>query len=215
MIAVEEWVDIRSLPKQGYSIAAIARELGVARNTVRRAIRQEESPRYTQRKPRPSMLDPYKDYLRVRLQEFPALSGVRLFEEIQAQGYTGRMTILKDFLHPLRAQIYRDLTVRFETMPGQQGQIDWAQFGRLVEGEEVYKLYGFVCVLGYSRAIYVEFTRSQNLESLLRGHLQAFDYFGGYPKDLLYDHIKTVILIERLDDQGRRWNPKFLDFAGY
>ena len=84
MIAVEEWVDIRSLHKQGYTIAAIVRELGVARNTVRRALRQDQSPRYTRRKPRASKLDPYKDYLKARLREFPALSGVRLLEEIQA-----------------------------------------------------------------------------------------------------------------------------------
>lgn len=70
-------------------------------------------------------------------------------------------------------------------------------------------------MLGYSRTIYVEFTRSQNIESLLRCHLHAFDYFGGYPKELLYDHIKTVILTESTEGQGRRWNPKFLDFAGY
>ena len=215
MLSVEDWVDIRSLHKQGYTIAAIVRELGVARNTVRRALRQDQSPRYTRRKPRASKLDPYKDYLKARLQEFPELSGVRLLEEIQAQGYMGQRTILKDFLRPLRTQIHRDLTVRFETMPGQQGQIDWAHFGTLVEEEEVDKLYGFVFVLGYSRAIYVEFTRSQNIESLLRCHLHAFDYFGGYPRELLYDHMKTVILTESPDGQGRRWNPRFLDFAGY
>ena len=215
MLSLEEWVDIRSMYNQGYSIRAIARELGVSRNTVRRALRQGESPRYTRRDPRASKLDPYKDYLKARLKEFPELSGVRLLEEIRALGYTGQKTILNDFLRPLRAQIDRDLTVRFETMPGQQGQIDWAHFGTLVEEGCKYKLYGFVFVLGYSRTIYVEFSLSQKIESLLRCHLHAFDYFGGYPKELLYDHMKTVILIDRSEGKGRQWNPRFLDFAGY
>lgn len=215
MLSLEDWVDIRSMHKQGYSIAAIVRELGVARNTVRRAIRQDESPRYTRRKPRASKLDPYKDYLKARLEKFPELSGVRLLEEIRALGYAGQKTILNDFLSSLRAQIHRDLTVRFETMPGHQGQIDWGHFGTVIEEGCMYKLYGFVFVLGYSRAIYVEFSLSQNIESLLRCHLHAFDYFGGYPKELLYDNMKTVILIEGSDGQGRRWNPRFLDFAGY
>ena len=215
MLSLEEWVDIRSLHKQGYTIKGIVRELGVARNTVRKAIREGQSPGYTQRKQRATKLDPYKDYLRARLQEFPELSGVRLFEEIQAQGYTGQMTILKDFLRPLRTQIHRDLTVRFETMPGQQGQVDWAHFGTLVEEDCAYRLYGFVLVLGYSRALYVEFTLSQTIEFLLRCHLHAFDYLGGYPRELLYDHMKTVVLLEGGNGQGRRWNPKFLDFSGY
>ena len=215
MLSLEDWVDIRSMHKQGYTIAAIVRELGVARNTVRRAIRQDESPRYTRRNPIASKLDPYKDYLKGRLEEFPELSGVRLLEEIRALGYTGQKTILNDFLNPLRAKTHRDLTVRFETMPGLQGQIDWAHFGIVVEEECMHRLYGFAFVLGYSRTIYVEFTLSQNIESLLRCHLHAFDYFGGYPKELLYDHMKTVILIEQSDGQGRRWNPRFLDFAGY
>lgn len=215
MISVEDWVDIRSMYKQGYTIKGVAREFGISRNTVRKALREDQSPRYTPQKPRASKLDPYKDYLKARLEKCPRLSGVRLFQEIQAQGYPGRISILRDFLQPLRAQIHHDLTVRFETMPGQQGQVDWGSFGTVIEQGQVHRLYGFVLVLGYSRAMYVEFTLSQTIESLLRCHLHAFDYFGGYPCELLYDHMKTVILSETPDGQGRRWNPKFLDFAGY
>jgi len=215
MLSLEVWVDIRSMHKQGYSIRGIARKLRISRNTVRKALRADGSPRYIQSTPIPSKLDPYKAYLKTRLEAYPELSGIRLLEEIRSQGYTGQISILRDFIRPLRTQIHRDLTVRFETMPGQQGQVDWAHFGTLEEEGCVYKLYAFVLVLGYSRTIYVEFTLSQNLEALLRCHLHAFDYFGGYPKELLYDQMKTVLLIEREAGQDRQWNPKFLDFAGY
>lgn len=215
MITLEEWVDIRALHQQGYTIKQIARELGLARNTVRKALREEHSPQYSHRTPRASKLDPYKDYLRARLGQIPLISGVRLFEEIQTQGYTGACSILRDFLRPLRAQHAHDLTVRFETLPGQQAQVDWGSFGMLAEESLTSKLYGFVFVLGYSRAMYVEFTTSQAIESLLRCHLHAFEYLGGYPQELLYDNMKTVIL-EREAERGRyHWHPTFLDFAGY
>jgi hypothetical protein len=100
-------------------------------------------------------------------------------------------------------------------MPGQQGQVDWGSFGTLVQEGVVYRLNGFAFVLGYSRMMYVEFTTSQVIEALLRCHLHAFDYLGGYPREILYDHIKTVILTDDPAGQGRRWNPTFLDFAGY
>jgi transposase len=215
MITLEEWVNIRVLHQQGYTIKQIARELGLARNTVRKALREEHSPQYAHRTPRASKLDPYKDYLRLRLEQVPLISGVRLYQEIQTQGYTGEMSILRDFLRPLRAQHAHDLTVRFETLPGQQAQIDWGSFGTLTEEGVTSKLYGFVFILGYSRAMYVEFTTSQVIESLLRCHLHAFEYLGGYPQEILYDNIKTVIL-EREAEPGRyRWHPRFLDFAGY
>lgn len=215
MITLEEWVDIRVLHQQGATIKQIARELGLARNTVRKALREEHGPQYQHRTPRASKLDPYKDYLRVRLEQVPLISGVRLYEEIQTQGYTGEISILRDFLRPLRDQHAHDLTVRFETLPGQQAQVDWGSFGSLTEAGITSKLYGFVFILGYSRAMYVEFTTSQVIESLLRCHLHAFEYLGGYPQEILYDNMKTVIL-QREAERGRyRWHPKFLDFAGY
>lgn len=215
MIRLEEWVEIRALYQQGYKIKQIARQLGLSRNTVRKALRQEHSPQYQQHKPRTSKLDPYKEYLRTRLEEVPLISGVRLFEEIKLQDYTGKISILQDYLRPLRVSHAHDLTVRFETLPGQQAQVDWGSFGSITEDGIKLKLYGFVFVLGYSRAMYVEFATSQVTESLLLCHLNAFEYLGGYPKEILYDNMKTVILEYETKLGGYHWNTKFLDFAGY
>jgi transposase len=222
MITQEAWVMIKSLQQQGLSIRAIARQLGLDRNTVRRALRRDGLPRYTYTKPRASKLDPFKPYLERRLVECPELTAVRLYDEIQAQGYSGRCSILRDFLRPLRREQRRrgQLTVRFETAPGQQGQVDWGHFGTMVHRGRRCPLYGFVMVLGYSRAVFVHFTTTQRVETWLSCHLLAFETFGGYPREILYDNAKAVVL-GRPDlgadpaQEAPRWNPKFLDFAGY
>jgi transposase len=222
MIAQETWVMIKHLKQQGLSIRAIARQLSLDRNTVRRALRRDGLPKYTRTTPRASKLDPYKPYLEHRLAECPELTAVRLYQEIQAQGYPGRSSILRDFLRPLRQDHRRwgQLTVRFETAPGEQGQIDWGHFGTILHQGQRCPLYGFVMVLGYSRALFLHFTTSQRLETFLRCHLLAFEAFGGYPRELLYDNAKTVVLAR--PDLGTdtshlapHWHPTFLDFAGY
>jgi transposase len=222
MIMQETWVMIKHLQQQGVPIRAIARQLGIDRNTVRRALRREGLPKYIRTALRASKLDAFKPYLERRLMECPELTAVRLFQEIQAQGYAGRCSILRDFLRPLRQEHRRlgQLTVRFETAPGEQGQVDWGHFGTLDQHGERCPLYGFVMVLGYSRALFVHFTTTQRLETFLGCHVRAFEAFGGYPRELLYDNAKTVVLARpdlRADAAGQapRWHPTFLDFAGY
>jgi transposase len=222
MIMQETWVMIKHLKQQGLSIRAIARQLDIDRNTVRRALRREGLPHYTRTTRRASKLDPYKPYLQRRLDECPELTAVRLYQEIQAQGYPGRCSILRAFVRPLRQEHRRlgQLTVRFETAPGEQGQVDWGHFGRIAHQGRWYPLYGFVMVLGYSRMLFVHFTTTQRLETFLRCHLRAFEAFGGSPRELLYDNAKTVVLARpdlRAEAAGQapHWHPKFLDFAGY
>ena len=100
----ETWVMIKHLKQQGLSIRAIARPLDIDRNAMRRALRREGLPKYTRTTLRASKLDPYKPYLERRLGECPELTGVRLYREIQAQGYPGRYSILRDFVRPLRQE---------------------------------------------------------------------------------------------------------------
>jgi transposase len=154
--------------------------------------------------------------------ECPELTTVRLYQESQPQGYAGRCSILRDFLRPRRQEHRRlgQLTVRFETAPGEQGQVAWGHFGTIGQHGQRWPLYGFVMVLGYSRALFVHFTTTQRLETFLACHLRAFEAFGGYPRELLDDNVKTVVLA-RPDlpadaaGQSPRWHPTFLDFAGY
>jgi transposase len=211
VIRLEEWVDIVSLQRQGLSIRAIARRLGVSRNTVRLALRRHGPPRRIPQQRPPSKLEPFKDYLLARLAEFPELSAEVLFEEISAMGYPGGRSILKDFTMPYRVR-RREPVVRFETPPGQQAQVDWAHLGvHAIDGVPT-QLYLFAMVLGFSRALYAEVTTSMRMEPFLAAHVRAFNTFGGVPAELLYDNAKTVVLSR--GRAGPVFHPALLDFAG-
>lgn len=203
-------MDIRSLHKEGHSIKAIARMTGRSRNTIRRVLREAGFTGFRQPQ-RASCLDSYKPYLRDRYQEC-GLSAVRLLPEIQAMGFTGSMATLRRFLHSLKPEQerLRKLTVRFETPPGKQAQVDWAYCGRFPDPTgRVVPVYVFVLVLGFSRMLYVEFTSSMKLPALMSCHLNAFDFLGGWTREILYDNMKQIRL------SPGELHPWFVDFAAH
>jgi len=210
VLKLEEWMDIRSLHKEGHSIKAIARMTGRSRNTIRRVLREAGFIAF--RKPqRHSCLDSYKEYVRNRYEEC-ALSAVRLLPEIQAMGYSGSLATVRRYLHSLKPEQerLRKLTVRFETPPGKQAQADWAYCGRFPTPDgRLLPVYVFVLVLGFSRMLYVEFTSSMKLPMLLRCHQNAFDFLGGWPREILYDNMKQVRL------SSSELHPWFVDFAAH
>jgi transposase len=217
VLKVEEWIRVRELARQGVSLSEIARQTGHDRKTIRKVLSGEE-PRLVRRpaKPRGSKLDPFRDYLLTRLEQ-GCSNGAVLLEEITRLGYAGKSTVLRDFLAPLRQERRRqqEASERFETGPGKQAQVDWAEFGRIWdEGEGRWrKLYAFVFTLGYSRAQYVEFTTGLDMEHFLTCHQAAFTALG-VPAEVLYDNLKTAILGRR-EDGSPIFPGRFLDFALY
>lgn len=194
------------------SIRKIAETLGISRNTVRRYLRDPDGALVRKPRPKqPSKLDPYKEYIMSRLAE-GVDNCVVLLREIRQQGYTGGHTILKDFVRPFRRRTVQQATVRFETLPGEQAQVDFGSFAyRTADGQERL-VWAFVMVLSWSRAIYVEFISRPTTETFIRCHLNAFAKFGGIPKTCLYDNTKLVVLSR--DAAGAPvWNRQFLDFA--
>jgi transposase len=210
MLRPEEWMDIGVLHREGHSIKSIARMTGRSRNTIRNVISQKILRRRPPKR-RPSKLDPYKEYVKERY-ESCALSAVRLLEELRPMGYTGSVIVLRRYLRSLRPRRERaaKLTVRYETPPGKQGQADWGYCGRFADAAgKLISIYAFVVVLSFSRMMFVRFTTSMKLAELIRCHLEAFTYFGGWPEQMLYDNMKQV----RLGPE--QWNPLFLDFANH
>ena len=203
--------ELYELKGEGHSIRGIARELGISRNTVRRYVRSPEVPKATQRSRRGSKLDHYKEYIDGRLSD--GLDNcVVLLREIRELGYGGGYTTLKDYVKPRRRPRQPKATVRFETEPGEQAQVDWGSFSYISETGRRRRMWAFVMVLGFSRAIYVEFVRRADVASFIRCHLNAFGYFGGVPRRCLYDNAKVVVL-GRDEDGGPQWNSRMLDFA--
>ena len=213
MITIEERFMIKHLHKEGVPKTCIARDLGLNRRTVDRAINSDENHGNKRKsQPRGSILDPYKDYIKQRLGKYD-LTATRIQREITQQGYPGSYTILRQYVQKLKKAKPRPAFVRFETEPGEQAQMDWSDFGLVEFDGQRRKLLCFAMVLGYSRTLYIEFSHSQNLVSLGQSHINAFRYFGGVTDTTLYDNMKTVVLSR----EGNRiqWNPQFMDFASH
>jgi len=210
----EPRVLVRHYLEQGLSKAAIAARVGVSRRTLyywlaRGAlVGDAESVRYP---PRPTKLDPYDALIRERLDTYPELTAVRLFDEVRAAGYAGSLTQLKVFVRQIRPRPEPDPVVRFETAPGHQAQVDFARFA-FPWGVR----YGLFVVLGYSRLLWLQFVARQTMRVLMQGLEQAFHAFGGVPRELLFDQLKAVFLEDQRPAGGRVLeNPEFLRFAAH
>ena len=192
---------IHSLKAQGLSISKIARMSGCDRKTVRKYLaRGVEEPRAQSRRRRGAgVLSPYEEYLSARIKEHPGLSGRRLHREIAAMGYAGGYTTVTNYLRKIRAAVPAPFERRFETLAGVQAQVDFAEFKAVFTGEpgRVRKLYLFTMVLGHSRWLWGRFCERQNLATVVRMHIEAFESIGGVPREVLYDRMKTAVLGER------------------
>ena len=208
---------LRHYLEQGTSKSAVARKLGVHRDTIHRWIREGEldrdldgeSVRYGPRPPVPTKLDPYKAIIEARLAAYPELSSVRLLDEIRAAGYAGGYTQLKAFVHRVRPTPPPEPAIRFETPAGRQAQVDFARF-RFDWGVR----YALLVVLGYSRLLWCRFYLRQDMRTLIDGLEDAFRYCGGVPQELLFDQMKAVITRDlRLQGGALVRNLEFLRFA--
>ena len=195
----------------GFSIRGIADDLGIARNTVRRYLRTPEAMRPKPRQLRGSKLDPYMEYIDRRMVE--GLENCRVLQrELRTRGYGGSYTILAEYVRPRRQSRQPKATVRFDTAPGEQAQVDWGSIAYIGGDGRQRRVWAFVMVLGWSRAIYVEFVRRAATASFIRCHINAFGYLGGVPRGCLYDNAKVVPLGR--DPEGRiDWNQRMLDFS--
>jgi len=215
VIDLGELVMILDLHREGLTVSAIARQLELDRKTVRKYIeRGLEPPAYGPRKPRSRRLEPFEPYLWQRVAAYPGLTGSRLLREIRERGYRGGYTAVTDFLREVRPAPIPPFEIRFETPPGHQAQVDFAQFQVVFTDESnvVRIVWLFSLVLGYSRLIWARFVMHQDLQTVLRCHLAAFEALGGVPAEILYDRMKTAVTGK--DDEGHIvYNRALIDFA--
>jgi len=210
-----ELVMILDMHRQGMKVAAIARQLGIDRKTVRKYIaRGLEPPSYGPRLPRPRPIDPHLKYLQARLNAYPGLTAQRLHREIGERGYAGSYSVVRDTVRSIRPPSERPFAVRFETAAGEQAQMDFAQFRVCFTSEPgtVRIVWLFSMVLGYSRLIWARFAWRQTMQTVLACHKAAFEAIGGVPREILYDRMKTAVTGE--DEEGRViYNRGLADFA--
>ena len=193
-----------------WPIGTIATQLTVHHDVVERVIEEDRSGK--NQEPRPRMIDPYVPFILATLEDYPKLTASRLYDMVKERGYEGEPDHFRSLVAGLRPYRPREAYLRLRTLSAEQGQVDWGHFGRISIGKALRPLYAFVMVLSFSRAIYLRFFVSQSLSSFLYGHEFAFRWFGGVPRQLLYDNLKTAVL-ER-NGKAIRFNPAFLEFAG-
>ncbi|WP_035979011.1 IS21 family transposase (plasmid) [Kozakia baliensis] len=199
MIGVRETVLIHELKRQGLGVSAIARQTGLDRKTVRRYLaRGIGAPCYSPRAESERIAERFRVYLLERLETYPGLSARRLHREITPMGYEGAYSTLTEYLRLVRPQVPKVFERRFETAPGEQAQVDFAEFPVtfLTEPQAPRKVWLFSMVLGHSRWLWGRFCPNQTLETVLRCHIAAFEAMGGSCAEILYDRMKTAVLGE-------------------
>ena len=209
-------MELKADYQKGLSYSELGRKYNIDRRTAKKYAHSDSRPEYVLTDSKPSKLDPYKPQINIWLEEAP-YSAARIWEKVQEQGFEGCYTTVKHYVRAKKEQLNEHATVRFETMPGMQGQVDWAFFEdfKVFEDGEYRKLYCFLMILGYSRMRYIEFVTDMSTDTLIRCHINAFRYLGGYPEEILYDNMKQVVIKRLMKQEESTLNRQFKDFAGF
>ncbi|MBM9615515.1 IS21 family transposase [Desulfobulbus rhabdoformis] len=203
-------MDIIALHRQGLSMRAIARKLGMHRNTVKKYIEGSTMPGYGQSSKRPSILDPYRQLIDDYLAE-DDYQATWLHDRLLHLGYQGSYKTVQEYVRTVKDRRTRLAYSRFETEPGLQAQMDWGDFQIANPDGTTTTVYLFLMVLGFSRTLYLEFVDRCTLEAFLDCHQRAFAFFQGVPAEILYDNMKHVV-ISRSGNKAI-FNTELLHFA--
>ena len=204
---------LRYYHAEKWRINTIARQLHVHHGTVARVLAQAGLPRVAQVQ-RFSKLLLYLPFIQQTLEKFPTLTASRLYGMVRERGHRGSPDHFRHFISLYRPRRKTEAYLRLRTLPGEQGQVDWAHFGHLTIGAARRPLMAFVMVLSYSRQIFLRFFVDARMENFLRGHTGAFQAWGGrLPRVLLYDNLKSAVLERQAD--AIRFHPTLLAFAAH
>jgi transposase len=204
----------------GQSIRGVAREMKIARKTVKDVLELHELQRQqgavpTELQPpqtrRASLVDPHVERIQKLLSRYPKITVRRIWEELRGHGYTGGYSILCERVAELRPQTATPWIERFETGPGVQAQMDYAVYTLDFTQEGRRRVNLFSLIFSYSRRQYLRFVESQDMETTQRQHIRAFEHLGGVTATCLYDCMKVVV--SRHEDDQPIYNPRFLAFA--
>jgi len=195
-----------------WPVGTIAVQLRVHHATVRRVLVQADVP-VAHKIARASMVEPYRAFMLETLTKYPTLRASRLYAMVRERGYPGAPDHFRALVARLRPRLAAEAYLRLRTLPGEQGQVDWAHFGKLSVGRAVRPLMAFVMVLSYSRHLFLRFYFGASMSYFVRGHVDAFAYFDSLPRVLLYDNLRSAVL-ERSGD-AIHFHPRLLELAAH
>jgi len=193
------------------NFSQVARRYNCDYRTVKRYYDEEEKPK-KERKKRPSKLDGFREIIEDKLEWDAPVT--EILKYIKKKGYKGQYTILREYCRTIQSDRQKKATVRFETNPGLQAQVDWKERMKLVSRHgEIFEIDIFLMVLGYSRLKYIELTINKNQDSLFQAMVNAFQYFDGVPQEILFDNMRTVVDQSRTLYRKPVINNKFYQFS--
>src|SRR5271170_5011967 len=195
-----------------WPVGTIAAQLGRHHDTVERVLAQSGLP-VTKPSARARLVDPYLPFIHETLAKHPRLRASRLWSMVKKRGYTGSKSAFRAIISRLRPRPHAEAYVRRAVLAGQEGQVDWAHFGKLTVGRAQRDLWAFVMVLAYSRLRFLRFGLRAAMPSFLRGHVESFRFFDAVPRVVLYDNLKSAV-VEREGD-AVRFHPTLLALAGH
>jgi transposase len=211
MLNLETQAHIRHLFfAEHWKIGTIAQQLGIHPDAVRHALQTDSF--HQEQALRPCITDPYLEFIRETLKNYPQLRATRILQMVRDRGYTGSIVQLRRVVARLRP-VRREAFLRLCLFPGEQAQADWAHFGEVRVGRARRRLSCFLITLSYSRALYLEFFFDQTIENFLRGHVHAFQAWSGTPRITLYDNLRSVV-VERRGD-AIHFHPRLLELCGH
>jgi transposase len=203
---------LRYFHVEKWPVGTIAQQLKVHHATVDRVLSQAGLPK-AERSHRPSLIDAYVPFLLNTLEQFPTLTASRLYQMVRERGYAGGPDHFRHLVAHYRPRPQPEAYLRLRTLPGEQAQVDWAHFGKIRIGRAERTLMAFVMVLSFSRQIFLRFFLDARMSNFLRGHEAAFQAWGGLPRVLLYDNLKSAVLERR--GEAIRFHPTLLEFAAH
>jgi transposase len=203
---------LRQHHAEAWPIGTIARQVHVHHQTVRRVLCQHGITAARQ-STRASKLDAYLPFIQDVFARYPTLRASRLYQMVRERGYVGSPDHFRHLVARWRPRPVAEAYLRLRTLAGEQSQVDWAHFGKLIIGRARRPLMAFVMVLSYSRHLFLRFYLNATMGSFLDAHVRAFSYFTAVPRVCLYDNLKSAVL-ERVGN-AIRFNPTLLDLAAW
>jgi transposase len=213
MITTEAFMDILALHRQGQSMRQIAKQLGIHRDTVKKYITGKHPPQYRKRKGKESILAPFHQMIRDWLEETD-YRATAIFDKVRALGYTGGYDMVRYFVRQVKEEKAQQAYIRFETEPGRQAQMDWADFKIVSPDGSSFFIHLFVMVLGFCRALFGCFVERCTLEAFMDSHIRAFHSLGGVPAEILYDRMRHIVSQDRKTGAAT-FNREFAGFAAH
>lgn len=194
-----------------WKVGTIASQLSVHGDVVRRVLGMLERERGGAERAR--LVEPYTGFITETLRAYPRLRATRLYDMLRGRGYEGSVRTLREYVAGVRPEPKKEAFLRTEPLMGEQAQVDWAHVGQVPVAGGQRALWLFVQVLSWSRALWGEFVLDTGAHSLARSLVRAAGYFGGTPRQWLFDNPKAVVL-ER-HREAVRFHPVLLEVAGH